>query len=411
MTTPTRLLMLLLLALCSQLQATEVAATALISGHQYQHHSSQLAAERRYLVSLPERYHIGDDRYPSLYIIDADFQFQHVAATVKHLARMGKLPPMIVIGVANQGTNDYLRTTTWPDGKDEAFGGAAQFQAYLAQELVPLIDHSFRTNGQKALAGYSLGGLFTLYSMMQPQTPFNAFLAMSPSAWFDNNSLPGKLTPLLKQRKLTAPVFLSVAREEGMGVDKLVEVFEQSAPESLKWQFRHYPEENHFTTALPALYDGLQFLAPGYATDGTDMLAIGDYTKVLAHFDKLDNQWGGFNFGWLQAYQFAKYLSWSKQTDQVDAVLDAIEVRFPREMPLVAVHIAHGFNKKKQYDRALKVLDRVSNSGRVLPGWHRQMALYAKGINDPKRAEHHQQRALKLAKQYQLASWEIWELQ
>ena len=92
---------------------------------------------------------------------------------------------------------------------------------------------------------------------------------MSPSAWFDDNSLPGKLSPLLKQGKLTSPVFISLAREEDMGVDKVIEVFEQSAPASLKWQYKHYPNENHFTTALPALYDGLQFLAPNYATDGT----------------------------------------------------------------------------------------------------------------------------------------------
>ncbi|WDD99059.1 alpha/beta hydrolase [Thalassomonas actiniarum] len=398
--------------LFSKLAASEQALQTqpIISGYQYQHSSKLLAQDRRYMVSLPERYHMSNRHYASLYVIDADFQFQHVSAVVKNLARMGKLPPLIVIGIANQGSDDYLKTTTWPDPKDEAFGGAGQFHAYLKQELVPLIDSQFRTKGQKALSGYSLGGLFTLYSMMQPDTPFNAFLAMSPSAWFDGNSLPGKLEPLLKQGKLTAPVFISLAREEGMGVDKVVEVFEQSAPAALKWQYKHYPEENHFTTALPALYDGLQFLAPDYAIDGTDMLAIGDYHQVLAHFKEQQKNWAGFRFEWLHAYQFAKYMFWSKQLDQVDGALQAISKQFPESLTGVTIQLANGFNKRKDFERVAQLLARVKADGETLPGWHKQMSVYYQAMNKPELARQHQQQALKLAQQYQLESWEVWEL-
>ena len=384
---------------------------AIISGYQYQHYSRLLGENRRYMVSLPERYFMGNRHYPSLYVVDADFQFQHVSAVVKNLTRMGKLPPMIVVGVANQGSDDYLKSMTWPDPEDAAFGGAEPFQAYLKQELLPLIDSQYRTNGQKALSGYSLGGLFTLYSMMQPHTPFNAFLAMSPSAWFDNNSLPGKLEPLLKQGKLRSPVFISLAREEGMGVDKVVEVFERSAPAALNWQYKHYPRENHFTTALPALYDGLQFLAPEYAIDGTDMLAIGDYKQVLAHFKARQQDWAGFRFEWLHAYQFAKYMFWSKQLDQVDEALQAIKEQFPESVTGVTVQLANGFNKRKDFKRAAQLLTGVKAEGENLPGWHKQMSVYYQNTDKDELARQHQQQALELAKTYRLESWEVWELQ
>lgn len=392
------------------LNATSLDKIPIVSAYEYQHHSQILAQKRRYMVSLPERYQINQRRFPTLYIIDADFQFQHVSSIVKHLTRMGKLPPMIVVGIANQGDDDYLKTTTWPDGKDEAFGGAAQFHTYLKQELLPTIDAQFRTDDRKALAGYSLGGLFTLYSMMQTQTPFNAFLAMSPSAWHDGNSLPKKIEPLLKQGKITSPVFISLANEEGMGVEELIKVFEQAAPEKLNWQYKHYPNENHFTTALPALYDGLQFLAPDYAIDGTDMLAIGDYKQVLAHFSQQQKNWAGFQFEWLTAYQFAKYLFWSKQLDEIDNVLKAVKEQFPESFANVSIQLAKGFNKKQDFKRVAQLLNGVKAEGETLPGWHKQMSIYYKSTDKPELAKQHQEQALMLAKKYDLESWEVWEL-
>lgn len=361
------------------------------------------------MVSLPERYYASDRHFPTLYIIDADFQFQHVSALVKHLARMGKLPPMIVVGIANQGDDDYLYTTTWAT-EDKAFGGAAEFHHYLTGELVPLINKEFKSNSQKALAGYSLGGLFTLYSMMQQDSPFNAYLAMSPSAWFDDYSVASKLESLLQKNKLSAPLFFSVAREEDMGVDKVAAAFAASADNSLQWQFKSYPTENHFTTALPALYDGLQFLAPNYATDGTDMLAIGDYQAVIKHFQTLQKQWGGFQFEWLQAYQFAKYLFWSKQVDKVDEILAAIEQSFPESVTIVSIEIAKGLLIKGDNQHAKTILEKVKLEGEQSPNWHKQLSLYYKANGDEKKAQQHFEKALALADKYQFESWEIWEL-
>ncbi len=63
---------------------------AIISAYEFQHTSAIFAENRRYMVSLPERYLMTQRQYPSLFVIDADFQFQHVAAVVKNLSRIGK---------------------------------------------------------------------------------------------------------------------------------------------------------------------------------------------------------------------------------------------------------------------------------------------------------------------------------
>ena len=76
------------------------------------------------MVSLPENYQETEQRYPTLYMIDGDFQFQHVSMVANNLARMGKIPPMIVIGIANQGNADYVYQTTWSVKGEPDFGGA-----------------------------------------------------------------------------------------------------------------------------------------------------------------------------------------------------------------------------------------------------------------------------------------------
>ncbi len=120
---------------------------------------------------------------------------------------MGKIPPMIVIGIANQGQQDYIYQTTWLSEQNSEYGGAQLFNQYLEQELVPIIKQNYRTNSQQALSGYSLGGLFTTYVMMQKNAPFNAFLAMSPSAWFDDLSITKQLPlHISKIKKQNSPI-------------------------------------------------------------------------------------------------------------------------------------------------------------------------------------------------------------
>ena len=173
------LLVLLLLPISSLASSPETTEN-LSYGHSFQVYSEQFEANRRYSISLPERYYLDERTYPTLYVVDADFQFHHVANVTRHLARMGKLPPMIVVGVATHGNADYLMSTTWTAKDNEEFstdefGGVATFSRFLNQELVPHIDKSFRTNEQKALAGYSLGGLYVLQSFLDATPPFNAF--------------------------------------------------------------------------------------------------------------------------------------------------------------------------------------------------------------------------------------------
>lgn len=127
------------LILLSNASFAETLKTPIIAGYMFEHQSNILKQNRRYMVSLPERYYSNKRQYPTLYVVDSDFQFQHTSALVTNLSRMGKIPPMIVIGIANQGQPDYIYHTTWDSENNEEYGGASLFNEYIEQELLPVI--------------------------------------------------------------------------------------------------------------------------------------------------------------------------------------------------------------------------------------------------------------------------------
>ncbi|BFM10707.1 hypothetical protein R50072_08600 [Simiduia litorea] len=381
----------------------------IVAGYTGEHSSQVLKQTRRYSVSLPERYYADARSYAVLYVIDADFQFQHVSALARSMARLGKIPAMIVVGVANNGPSDYVFSTTWAIASEPDYGGAAAYSQYLNTELIPLIDRYYRTNTDRALAGYSLGGLFSLYEWSQAQSSFNAFLAMSPSAWFDDERFKTTLENKLNNNTLPAPLFLTLANERDMGVTPLADLLAEKGKQPFYWQYKTYPNETHYTMALPALYDGLQFLTPNYFLDVKDLMAYADYEDVFAVFERKKAQWSGFSFSWLQAYTLAKYFYHSNQMDKVEEAMAKARKQFPASHGELVTQLSKALHKLDQPERTRALLLTVSDKQQQQADWMQQMSLtYTKESADAKR---YHEKALLLARQHKLASWEVLELQ
>ncbi len=421
----------LLLLLVSGSQSVYAADTSkVVIGEEYWHNSKVLNAPRKYQVSLPERYEGTIRKYPTLYIVDSDFHFLHVASTIKHLTRMGKMPPMIVVGVATLSDPDYVYHTTWSIGpgtvKNEdadaaqsnkaqpEYGGIQKFDQYVNSELVPIIDKAFRTNDKRAIAGYSLGGLFVLNNYLNSSSPFSAFLAMSPSVWYDDMSIIQRFKQIPAasidaSNSATThkkPLFISVANEQGMGVTELVAAIKVN-PAIDNWTFASIPEENHFSTALPALLKGLEFLAPEYGKDGGELAALGDYKAVLKYFESINTQWAGFQIEWLQAYQFSKYVFWSEQTDKISEILNAVHKQFPNSHAQVAIQLANGLIKTGELSKADAIIAQVKLAAKKMPEWYKAKADVLQAQNKPELAKAMYLRAQELAK---LNKWSAWEI-
>ncbi len=205
-------------------------------------------------------------------------------------------------------------------------------------------------------------------------------------------------------------LFLSVANEQGMGVKDFYEVIKPASDESWQLTFKQYPNENHFSTSLPAISDALAFLFDGFYEDGYELAAHETVFDVLNTFKQKQQSYNGFRIEWLQAYKFSRYVFGSKQTEHIDQVLKQVSSDFPDSLVMVTNYLAKGYNATKQYDKAHKILAQVKQQGKQSALWHHQLSLALSGLNKPAPANAAQAKAMQLAEKQKLPMWQIWEM-
>lgn len=367
--------------------------------------STTIPGPRRYYVSLPERYNASNRRYSVLYVIDGDFQFEHVAAAVRSLARTGRIEPLIVVGVALNGEQEYQHYTTWTTDELPGSGGAPQLLQFLQKDLLPRIQHQYRTTGHQAIAGYSLGGLLVLQAALAKDSPFAAYYAMSPSLYLDNYALNSKLA----NAPLSGRLFLSVANEQGMGVSELAGMLKPSS-ERFSWQFQQFAHDTHYSTALPAITAALQWDFADYSLEMADLLALGDERAVLKALSGKLQHWSQPQLGWLQAWNLAKYYVVSKQMDHLEQSLAMWEQAWPGASLELRVQLVKACLKKQLLDTAQALVDKAPVALEQSHDWQKQRADLFAAKGDMVAAKSAQKKAEQLAREQHLAEWEFQEL-
>jgi uncharacterized protein len=159
----------------------------------------------RLYVSLPRDYATSKERYPVIYVLDADYSFAIAHNVVEHLADRQHLPWAIVVGIAYGGepryrenrTRDYTPTHTLDVGPgtehqrpyQKHSGGGPKFRDFLRRELLPLIDRTYRTTAERVLVGHSYGGLFGAWMLLTAPDLFTGYVVVSPSLWYHERML------------------------------------------------------------------------------------------------------------------------------------------------------------------------------------------------------------------------------
>jgi predicted alpha/beta superfamily hydrolase len=81
--------------------ATHGMADTVACGERFTLHSKILGEERTIFISVPASYTRGTQRYPVLFLTDAQWQFDQSRSSAAFLARNGLIPEIIIVGVAN----------------------------------------------------------------------------------------------------------------------------------------------------------------------------------------------------------------------------------------------------------------------------------------------------------------------
>ncbi len=153
----------------------------------------QLSRTRRVWLYLPPDYATSGRRYPVLYLHDGQNVFNASTAyagewgvdeTLDSLHAQGD-PGVIVVAVDNGGTKRMDEYSPW---HNDRFGGGegGAYVEFLVRTLKPYIDAHYRTLPDRlhtGIGGSSMGGLISLYAILEHPEVFGRALVFSPAFW------------------------------------------------------------------------------------------------------------------------------------------------------------------------------------------------------------------------------------
>lgn len=242
-----------------------IASKPFVLGRTEKIHSAQLSEDRILNIYLPDGYNAADTtRYPVIYLLDgsADEDFIHIAGLVQfaNFPWVHMLPKSILVGIANI---DRKRDFTYPtsiakDKKDyPTTGGSANFIAFIEKELQPYIEQNYKTNSFRTIIGESLGGLLATEILFKKPQLFDHYMIVSPSLWWDNESLLKAPAAVLKPGyEAPLSIYIAVGKEGAQmeGDARKLSLLLKQNPH-LKVRFKYFGDEDHGTILHIAAYE------------------------------------------------------------------------------------------------------------------------------------------------------------
>jgi predicted alpha/beta superfamily hydrolase len=216
-------------------------------------------------VDLPKDYAESGETYPTIYLLDGDITFPLMAGYHHYLRSDNETPAAILVGISygaetfeegNKRSTDY----TAPTDEREYWGGAANFQIMLSDELMPLIENTYRSDPtRRVIFGQSIGGQFVLFTAFTRPELFHGHIASNPALhrnlpffleWHSDKKTPANSRVYVSSGELDDPRF----REPAL---KWIDYWQNqdSRPWALKTQT--LAGQTHFSAAPEAFRQGL----------------------------------------------------------------------------------------------------------------------------------------------------------
>lgn len=301
---------LLSLCIANTLISTRISAqTPIEIGNAYSIYSGEMRADYQYWVSLPKGYSDTtylEQSYPVCYFFDGDSHFETLVSQRNRLASgfYASMPNVIMVGIVqidrtNELTPSHMETPeNWKRANFSTSGGNTAFMQFIEDELKPHINGTYRTNGYEILVGHSFGGLATVHALLHRPSTFDAYVALDPSIWWNNEEMLEELDSVWNPKAYEhVSFFLAKANDPGSGRDHqdaistLAKRLDSLQSESgLRMKFVEYPTENHGSVVVPAEYDALRFIFEGYALNVKSVMR--NPSEIENHYNGVSSQLG-----------------------------------------------------------------------------------------------------------------------
>jgi predicted alpha/beta superfamily hydrolase len=311
------LFFLLTIALCAQTN------TQVVLGREDNVYSKILNEKRQIWVNVPTNDSpdgvFAQQRYPVIYLLDGwEPNFSILTSIVQLLGGgSGNLsfPQMIVVGIPNTDRTRDLTPTHIVSAPNmdsisaRTSGGGEKFVSFIDKELIPHIDSVYPTAPYRVFIGHSLGGLLSIYAMINHTHLFNAYVAIDPSMIWDDKKILNQAKKALEKNNFDgSSLFLAIANTMNSGVDtniigpimratfQLGDYLNANKRNGLISSTKYYPDYDHQSVPLVAQYDALRFLFNFYTlnfpyTDFFDPFYKAD-TMLSAHYKNISDRMG-----------------------------------------------------------------------------------------------------------------------
>ena len=232
--------------------------------------SKILNEDRTLNIYLPQNFD-KTKSYPIIYLLDGSMNedFIHVTGLVQFFNQMYSMPETIVVGIVNiDRKKDFTFHTDLKDLQKDypTTGHSDKFISFLEKELKPYIESQFKTT-DTYIFGQSLGGLLATEILLKRPEMFNNYFIISPSLWWDDESLlkeaPQLLTKIPDTKKF---VYVSVGKGEHpvmiKDAESLDDILKKSNKKNWALEYKMMETDNHATILHRSLYEGLVKLFP-----------------------------------------------------------------------------------------------------------------------------------------------------
>ncbi|MRT16569.1 hypothetical protein F3C99_06325 [Vitellibacter sp. q18] len=371
-------------------------------------YSEILQQDREFSVYFPPSYDTSvNQKYPVLYILDGDYNFQYVAGFLELQGAISEIiPEMILVAISGKGTQEYRKNCKPHIEGVEDSGNAEEVANFIAQELILYVNKNYKAADYKILGGHSVGGIFVINTAITHPDLFDNYIAISPALWWAKNAMEDVMKKTWGQTKsTTANVYVSLANEEGMGVTE----FLKKVPENIREQnikFQHFPNEIHNSVGLATYKWALDDIFKDWYVK-EEYFSSADALKT--HYLKVQKKYGSiFNIPFTVVgnthYMLQKN---DKEMAKVQTVLQELN---PNALVLFNTYRAGKILTDKKYDEAENL---VAQALKINPESFEAYHILAKiqlAKKSPEQAKNSIEKALQLAEGQQARQWQINEL-
>jgi hypothetical protein len=133
---------------------------------------------------------------------------------------------------------------------------------------MPYVNSNYKTQPYRIFAGHSFGGLTAINCLINYPDMFNAYIAVSPSFWWDQKFLLKLADKKLNTGSTLQKTLFFSDGDEGSSprstfhtdVLKFDSLLKKRDIKGLNFEYVAYPLESHMTVPVKSYYDGLRFI-------------------------------------------------------------------------------------------------------------------------------------------------------